>query len=99
MAGGGQAAGRGAGDHHTSPGDHGEGKSVKDPICFYLVLPWADLNEVHGEGELLIVQHPVLVYVRQPPHLPRSNVCVKLNYCMLAVWQSRQISLYIFLSC
>ena len=51
-----------------------------------------DLDEVHGEGELLIVQHPVLVYVRQPPHLARSNVYIKLDYCMIAVWRRRQIS-------
>ena len=48
----------------------------------------ADLYEVHGEGELLIVQHPVLVYVRQPPHLEDSNsmfiIIVSIDYYLLS---------------
>ena len=30
------------------------------------------LDQVQGQGELVAVQHPVLVVVSQPPHLPQD---------------------------
>ena len=33
-----------------------------------------DVNEMHGEGELVRVEHPVLVHVRQLPDLPQHVV-------------------------
>ena len=43
-------------------------------IIIMILIHDNDLDEVHGEGELLVVQHPIIVSVRQAPDLAQHLV-------------------------
>ena len=43
-------------------------------IVIMILIHDNDLDEVHGEGELLVVQHPIVIGVRQAPDLPQHLV-------------------------